>query len=173
LEANDQMVMTKEKDFWVATAILIATILLMLVVIFHWVSIGFYVGPFRLSHWFVWIGTIYVAFAVPIIAVLKKRHPQRYKTLFRTHVFGNLLAFMLISLHFASQISRPATSYPELGTGIFLYTAMVLLVGTGFLQRFQLIPSIKSQSYRFIHVGSAVAFYLIIIVHILHGLLII
>jgi hypothetical protein len=47
---------------------------------------------------------------------------------------------------------------------------MVLLVGTGFLQRFQLIPSIKPQSYRFIHVGSAVAFYLIIIVHILHGL---
>jgi hypothetical protein len=161
---------TKEKDFWAATAILIATIVAMLVVIFHWVSIGFYVGPFRLSHWFVWIGTIYVAFAVPAIAILKKRHPQRYKTLSRTHVFGNLLAFMLISLHFASQISRPATSYPELGTGIFLYTAMVLLVGTGFLQRFQLIHSIKPQSYRFIHVGSAVAFYLIIVVHILHGL---
>ena len=88
-------------------------------------------------------------------------------------MFGNLLAFMLISLHFASQISRPASSYPELGTGIVLYIAMVLLVGTGFLQRFQLIPSIKPQSYRFIHVGSAVAFYLIIIVHILHGLAII
>src|SRR3990170_4209900 len=161
---------TKETDFWAATAILIATIAVMLVVIIHWVSIGFFVGPIRLSHWFVWIGTIYVAFAVPIIAVLKKRHPQQYKTLFRTHVFGNLLAFMLISLHFASQISRPANAYPELGTGIFLYTAMVLLVGTGFLQRFQLIPSIKPQSYRFIHVGSAFAFYLMIILHILHWL---
>src|SRR4030067_1874865 len=137
---------TKEKDFWVAAAILIATIALMLVVILHWVSIGFSVGPFRLSHWVVWIGTISVAFAVPIIAVLKKRHPQRYKTLFRTHVFGNLLAFMLISLHFASQISRPADSFPELGTGLVLYVAMVLLVGTGFLQRFQLIPSIKPPS---------------------------
>ena len=164
---------TKEKDFWAATAILIATIAVILVVILHLVGIGFYVGPFRLSHWFVWIGTLYVAFAVPAIAILKKRQPQRYKTLFRIHVFGNLLAFMLISLHFASQISRPATSYPELGTGVALYTAMVLLVGTGFLQRFQLISSIKSQSYRFIHMGSAVAFYLIIIVHILHGLAII
>jgi hypothetical protein len=164
---------TKEKDFWAATAILIATIAVMLVVILHWVSIGFYVGPFRLNHWFVWIGTIYIAFAVPAIAILKKRHPQRYKTLFRTHIFGNMLAFMLISLHFASQISRPATSYPDLGTGIVLYAAMVLLVGTGFLQRFQLIPSIKPQSYRFVHIGAAVAFYLVIVVHILHGLAII
>jgi len=161
---------TKGKEFWIATAIVITTIAAMLVVILHWVSIGFYVGPFRLSHWFVWIGTIYVAIAVPTIAILKKRHPQRYGTLFRTHVFGNLLAFMLISLHFASQISRPADSYPELGTGLALYIAMVLLVGTGFLQRFQLIPNIKPQSYRFVHIGSAFAFYLIIIVHILHGL---
>src|SRR3990170_6299754 len=122
---------TKETDFWAATAILIATIAVMLVVILHWVSIGFFVGPIRLSHWFVWIGTIYVAFTVPIIAVLKKRHPQQYKTLFRIHVFGNLLAFMLISLHFASQISRSPA--PELGTGLALYIAMVLLVGTGFL----------------------------------------
>ena len=161
---------TKEKDFWAATALLIATVIVMLVVILHWVRIGFFVGPFRLNHWFVWIGTIYVAIAVPVIAILKKRHPQRYGALFRTHVFGNLLAFMLISLHFASQIARPADSYPELGTGLALYVAMVLLVGTGFLQRFQLIPSIKPQSYRLVHMGSAVAFYLIIIVHILNGL---
>ena len=161
---------TKEKDFWVATAILAATVTVMLVVILHWVRIGFFVGPFRLNHWFVWIGTIYVAIAVPVIAILKKRHPQRYGTLYRTHVFGNLLAFMLISLHFASQISRPASSYPELGTGLALYIAMVLLVGTGFLQRFQLAPSIKPESYRFVHIGSAFAFYLIIILHILQGL---
>lgn len=164
---------TKEKGFWVATALLILTIALMLVVILHWVSISVYLGPFRLNQWFVWIGAVYVAIAVPVIAVLKKRRPQRYKTLFRTHVFGNLLAFMLISLHFASQISRPASSYPDLGTGLVLYIAMLLLVGTGFLQRFQLRSSIKPQSYRFVHMGSAFAFYLIIIVHILHGLAII
>src|SRR4030065_1770256 len=142
---------TKEKDFWVATAILAATVTVMLVVILHWVRIGFFVGPFRLNPWFVWIATISVAIAVPTIAILKKRHPQRYKTLFRTHVFGNLLAFMLISLHFASQISRPATSYPELGTGLVLYIAMVLLVGTGILQSFHLPPKIKPQTYRFLH----------------------
>jgi hypothetical protein len=167
------MGITRQKDFWAATAILIATIALMLVVILKMERFSQVIGPFRLTHWFVWTGTLYVAVAVPVIAVLKKRNPQQYQALTRTHLFGNLLAFMLISLHFASQISRPATSYPELGTGIALYTAMVLLVGTGFLQRFQLIPKIKPQSYRFIHLGSAVAFYLIIVVHILHGLAII
>src|SRR4030066_1116683 len=121
---------TKEKDFWAATALLIATVTVMLVVILHLVRIGFLVGPFRLSHWFVWIGTIYVAIAVPTTAILNTRHPQRYGPLFRTHVFGNLLAFTLISLHFASQIARPASSYPELGTGLALYIALILLVGT-------------------------------------------
>ena len=161
---------TKEKDFWAATAILVATVVLMLVIVLKMERFGQIIGPFRLTHWFVWTGTIYVAIAVPIIAVLKKRQPQRYKTLFRTHMFGNMLAFLLISMHFASQISRSATSYPELGTGVALYIAMVLLVGTGFLQRFQLISSISLQSYRFIHMGSAVAFYLIIVIHILRGL---
>jgi hypothetical protein len=173
LEVNKPVGTKKGKDFWAASAIVIATVAVMLVVILRWVRLGFFVGPFRLNHWFVWIGTIYVAFAVPTIAILKRRNPLRYGALLRTHMFGNLLAFLLISVHFASQISRLADVYPDLGTGLVLYAAMVLLVGTGFLQRFQLTPNIKLQSYRFIHMGSAVAFYLIIVVHILHGLAII
>ena len=164
---------TKEKAFCIATAILIITIIVMAAIILHWIRISFFIGPLRLSHWFVWTGTIYIALIVPIIAFLKKRFPNKYSTLYSIHVFGNLLAFMLISFHFASQISRPANSYPELGTGIVLYTAMVLLVGTGFMQKFQLVPRIKPQSWRFVHMGAAVAFYLTIIVHILRGLSII
>jgi len=167
------MGVTKEKDFWIATAILIVTVSVMAAIILHWIRFGFFVGPFRLNHWFVLIGIIYIALIVPTIAFLKKRFPKRYATLCRVHIFGNLLAFMLISFHFASQISRPANSYPELGTGIVLYTAMVLLVGTGFMQKFQLVPRIKPQSWRFVHMGAAVAFYLTIIVHILRGLSII
>lgn len=136
---------TKGKDFWVAIAILVATVVLMVVIILNMMRFSQIIGPFRLTHWFVWTGTLYVAFAVPTIAILKKRHPQRYKTLFRTHVFGNLLAFMLISLHFAGQISRSATSYPELGTGIVLYTAMVLLVGTVGITCVLLLRSESSQ----------------------------
>jgi len=135
-----------------------------------WVHFGFFVGPFRLNHWFVWIGTLYIALAVPIVAASKRRRPNRYQSLLRIHVFGNLLAFLLISIHFAGQMGRPAAFYPALGTGLVLYTAMALLVATGFAQRFLLIPRIKPQSYRFVHIGSTVAFYLAIIVHILHGL---
>lgn len=161
---------TKERDFWAATVILVSTIFLMIATIIHWLNIGFLVGPFRLNHWFVLIGTLYIAFAVPIIAILKRRNPNRIGTLFSLHVFGNLFAFLLISLHFGSQISRPAERYPDLGTGLVLYIAMILLVSTGFLQRFRLIPKIKPQTYRFVHTGSALVFYLIIVVHVLHGL---
>jgi hypothetical protein len=160
----------KEKDFWSATALLITTASVMAAILLHWVQIGFFIGPFRLNHWFALIGTAYVIFAVPTIALLKRRLVTKYLSLLRVHVFGNLLAFMLISFHFASQISRPAAHYPELGTGIALYTAFLLLAGTGFLQRFHLIPRIKPQWTRFVHVSSAFVFYLIIIVHILHGL---
>ncbi|HEY4675331.1 MAG TPA: hypothetical protein VIH48_04670 [Candidatus Bathyarchaeia archaeon] len=153
-----------------ALIIILATICLMIVDNLRLIHFGFFVGPFRLNHWFVWIGTVYVALAVPVIAVLKRKRPNTYKTLIRVHVFGNLLAFLLISIHFAGQIGRPAAFYPDLGTGLVLYIAMIILVGTGVLQRFHLVPSIKPQTYRFLHISSAVTFYLVIGVHILHGL---
>lgn len=162
--------MKSDREFWLALIIILATACLMIADTLDWVHFGFFVGPYRLNHWFVWVGTLYTALAVPIVAALKRTRPNRYKSLLRIHVFGNLIAFLLISLHFAGQIGRPAAFYPDLGTGVVLYAAMMLLVGTGFAQRFHLIPRIKPQTYRFVHTGSAVAFYLTIIVHILHGL---
>ena len=162
--------MKLNREFWLALIIILATACLMIADNLGWVDFGFFAGPFRLNHWFVWIGTLYIALAVPIVAASKRRRPNRYQSLLRIHVFGNLLAFLLISIHFAGQMGRPAAFYPDLGTGLVLYTAMALLVATGFAQRFHLIPRIKPQSYRFVHIGSTVAFYLAIIVHILHGL---
>ena len=164
------MKILKSIEFWIASLIIIAIILLMIADYLRWIHFGYFVGPFRANHWFVWIGTLYIASVVPIIAILKKHLPNKFKTLFRVHVFGNLLAFLLVSLHFAGQISRPATNYPELGTGLALYIIMVLLVGTGFTHRFQLVPQIKSQTRKFVHIGLTFSFYLIIGIHILHGL---
>ena len=135
-----------------------------------WIHFGFFIGPFRANHWFVWIGTLYIAFTVPIISMLKQRYLSKFLALFRVHVFGNLLAFLLISLHFAGQINRPAEVYPDLGTGLALYIIMLLLVATGFTHRFQLIPRIKSQTRKFVHVGLSFSFYIIIGIHILHSL---
>lgn len=157
-------------EFWIALSIIMATIFLMVADILDWVSFGFFAGPFRVNHWFVWIGTLYIACAVPIIAVSKRRFPSKFAALFRAHVFGNLLAFLLISVHFVGQITRSAAAYPELGTGLALYIIMVLLVATGFAHRFQLIPRIKAQTRKFVHVALSFSFYFIIGIHILHGL---
>ena len=164
------MTILKSKEFWAAISIIIATILLMIADNINLINFGLTVGPFRANHWFVWIGTLYIAAVVPVIAILKKRKPNRYMTLFRIHIFGNLLAFLLVSLHFVGQISRPPTAYPELGTGLALYIIMVLLVATGFTHRFQLIPQVKSTTRKFIHVALTFSFYIIIIIHILHGI---
>jgi len=164
------MKILKSLEFWTAFSIIIVTVCLMVADNLDWVHFGFFVGPFRANHWFVWIGTLYIAFAVPLIAMSKRRYPRKFMPLFRVHVFGNLLAFLLISLHFAGQIDRPATSYPELGAGLALYIIMLLLVATGFTHRFQLIPRIKSQTRKFVHVGLTFSFYIVIGIHILHGL---
>ena len=164
------MKILRSAEFWTAFSIIIATIFLMVADNLQWIHFGFFVGPYRANHWFVWIGTLYIAFAVPIIAISKRRFPSKFTTLFRTHVFGNLLAFLLISLHFTGQINRPAEFYPDLGTGLALYIIMILLVATGFTHRFQLIPRISSQTRKFVHVGLTFSFYIIIGIHILHGL---
>jgi hypothetical protein len=164
------MKLLKSVEFWAALSLIIAAIVLIVADNQRWIHFGYFIGSFRANHWFVWIGTLYIAAIVPVIAVLKKRYPNRYLSLFRIHVFGNLIAFLLISLHFAGQIDRPAVAYPQLGTGLGLYIIMVLLVATGFTHRFQLIPQIKSQTRKFIHVGLTFSFYIIIGIHILHGL---
>jgi hypothetical protein len=160
----------KSLEFWAALSIIIATVILMVLDNLGWINFGFFVGPFRVNHWFVWIGTIYIAFTVPIISMLKRRYLSKVLVLFRIHVFGNLLAFLLISLHFAGQVNRPIEFYPDLGTGLALYIIMLLLVATGFTHRFQLISQIKSQTRKFVHVGLSFSFYILIGIHILHGL---
>ena len=164
------MKILRSVEFWAALSTIVVTIVLMIVDNLQWIHFGFFVGPFRANHWFVWIGTLYIAFTVPIIAISKRRYPSKFLGLFRLHVFGNLVAFLLISLHFAAQISRPAAFYPDLGTGTAMYLSMLLLVATGFSHRFGIVKSVKTQSQRFLHVSLALSFFLIIGIHILHGL---
>ena len=85
-------------------------------------------------------------------------------------MLGNLFSFLLISLHFAGQVGRPADFYPDFGTGLALYIGMIALVGTGLILRFSILRRFSPTSNRFVHAGLAIAFYIIIVVHILHGL---
>lgn len=157
-------------SFLVALLIVFITFFLMGGVYFHVFNLHIYFGQFYYHHWFVWIGTLYIAFATPIYYLLKRQFPNRFKMYLNIHVFGNLLAFLLVSIHFTQQISRPPQAYPSLGTGIALYIAMIVLVCTGFLLRFIKPKKLGIRSVRFIHTGVTLSFYLIIVVHILHGL---
>jgi uncharacterized membrane protein YidH (DUF202 family) len=162
----------RDKTILAALIILLATAIVIIGILSDWVDTGFFVGPLRFSHWMALIGFAFVAVYTPMFYFLKRRYPTKIKTLLNIHVFGFLLAFMLVSIHFAGQISRPPQFYPELGEGIALYLAMVVLVVTGFLHRFQIIPKKAREYYsphfnRFLHVSTITAFYIIIIIHVL------
>jgi len=160
----------RDVEFWLAVVIILVTIPLSVATYFRWFQLNFFVGPFRYTHWLSWIGTLFIAFFTPAYYVLKRRYPKKLKVLLRIHVFGNLISFLLISIHYAQQVGRPPRFFPDLGTGLVLYIVMPLLVATGFLHRFQILKSIKPHLHRFFHVSITLSFYLVIIVHILQGL---
>jgi hypothetical protein len=159
----------KKTSFWITLLVLSVTAILMFAVYYDLLQFHIAIGPYFIHHWLSWTGTTFIAVFTPIYYWLKRSKPQRLKTLLGVHVFGNLISFMFISIHFTHQISRSAQFYPDLGTGIVLYASILLLVLTGFFSRFPIIKSI-GKLLRFIHQSVTVTFYLIILVHILHGL---
>jgi hypothetical protein len=135
---------------------------------FRWFDFRFNIGPFLFNHWLGIVGTLFIAVYTPVFYVLKRRHPKGARTLLGIHSFGNLLAFMFVSVHFSHQLGRPPTAFPDLATGVPLYAAMILLTVTGLLQRFK-VAGKRGRYWRFVHVSMAMSFYLIILVHVLHG----
>lgn len=160
----------RNRHFWFGLIILVITIFLSMAIFLHWVNVGFRVGPYYVTHWLGWVGVLFVALFTPIYYVVKRRRPQLLQILILIHTYGNLLAFLLISTHFASQLGRPAAFYPDLGTGIALYLIMLILVLTGFLHRFQIVGRLIPHQNRFLHISVTTAFYIVIVVHILESL---
>src|SRR3990170_3500456 len=159
----------RNASLWLALLIIAVTVILMVAVYFRVFRLHVLIGEFNIHHWFSWTGTLFIAFFTPAYYFLKRRYPQKIRTLLQAHVFGNLLSVMFVSIHFMQEISRPAQAFPQLGTGIVLYPAMILLTLTGFFLRFHVDKNLARQ-WRFIHTSVAVSFYLIILVHVLHGL---
>ena len=159
-----------DTDFLIATLIIITTVILSVVSYLRYYDLNFFVGQFRLSHWFTWIGTFFIAIYSPIYFALKRKYPGRIQTLLRIHIYGNLFSFMLITIHFTQQISRPEAFFPDLSTGLLLYLVVPILVLTGYLHRFRIIKTINSHSNRYLHVSLTLTFYLTILIHILQGL---
>lgn len=159
----------KNASLWLALLIVAVTVILMVAVYFRFFRLHVLIGEFNIHHWFSWTGTLFIAFFTPAYYFLKRRYPQKIRTLLKAHVFGSLLSVMFVSIHFIQEVSRPPQSFPELGTGIVLYPAMILLTLTGFFLRYHAARNL-TRYWRFIHTSVAVSFYLIILVHVLHGL---
>jgi hypothetical protein len=157
----------KDSEFLLAFLIVIVAALLMLSTYMHWIITSFFVGPLRFSHWLAIIGTSYIAIDTPAFVVLKRFYPEKFKGLLRYHIFGNLLFFTLISIHFAAQVSRPAAFYPTLATGLAIYIAMTIEVISGFAERFPLIKQIDHKTNQFIHASLVMVFFLVIVIHVL------
>jgi hypothetical protein len=165
----------KDYNFWIAIGIILITTFLSIATFLRWFNLRFQVGQFYFTHWLGWIGALFIAFYTPIYYVLKRRNPRLVKTLIKIHVFGNLLGVMLISIHYAQQMGRPAEFYPDLGTGLVLYVVMFILVATGFLHRFGILDKlgririILPHQNRFLHIAITFTFYIVIIVHALRN----
>jgi len=160
----------KDSEFWLASAMILVTIALATVVYLRFFNLNFFVGPYRFTHWFTWIGTFFIAIYSPLYYIAKRKYPRKIKTLLRIHVFGNLFSFLLITIHFAQQISRPAAFFPDLSTGLVLYIVMPILVGSGYFHRFQVLKNVKPHANKFLHVALTFTVYLTILVHILQGI---
>ncbi len=119
-------------------------------------------GPLPFRHWMGIIGASWIALYTPIYSLLKRRRPARIRLWLGAHNIGNLIAFMLITVHFTYRIIN---SY-FIGTGVALFIAVLTLVVTGFAYRFEEIGRAKKY-VRFMHISMTTAFYLVLIVHIL------
>lgn len=155
-----------------AILILIATIILECLIFLHIVRLPFIQITFMglthsPTHWVGWIGTIYIAITAPILPLVIKKAPKLTGKVLNMHILGNVIAILFISVHFAHQVTRSLSRYPDLGTGIVLYVSMISLVATGLM-----LFSGKGypKACRFFHPAFVLVFYLVIIMHIVHGI---
>jgi hypothetical protein len=144
------------------------TVVASVVFFVSWFNLIYFVGPFLFSHWFSLVGFLFISTLLPIYYVLKRKRPKHSKTLLRIHVFGNLLSFLLICSHVAQHLGRLASIFPYLDTGIISFLITATVVATGFFERFRFTGK-QTKYIKAIHRYMTVFFYLILLVHTLHG----
>jgi len=154
---------------YVSLILVIAVVVLSTGTYLRWWDLHFSIGAFYSHHWVGFIGAGWIAVFTPIYVVLKRRSPKQFKTLLSIHVFGNLVAFLLISIHFTQHMGRPAEFAPVLGTGLALYIIVAIMVVTGLMQRFRLAARLRS-SWRFTHASLSLSFYIVGIIHVIRNL---
>ena len=162
--------LSQSPEFWLVLGIIAATAVIDVLVWTRKIVVHAVVlGPLFIHHWFSITGVTFVAVFTPLYYLLKRRYPKSYRILSKVHVFGNLGAFTLITVHFSHHMGRPEETAAEGLTGIALFVLMSALVLTGFLLKFQLLRKYL-KLIRFVHVSIITSFYVIIFFHVLRGL---
>ena len=158
----------KKSELWLSLLLLFLTVIVSVVAFVYWVDLLFFVDSLFFVHWLGLVATIFIATFVPVYYVLKRKRPQKIKTLLRIHVFGNLLSFLLVSVHFAQNTGRLSGLLLKLEDGFVLFLVLSVIVATGVLERF----SAKRKLVRYtkpVHRYTVAVLYLIIIIHTLQG----
>ena len=57
-----------------AVLLIVAALSFFVVAYLDWIDFGDVIGSYRANHWLVWGDAIYIAFAVPIYTMLKRRY---------------------------------------------------------------------------------------------------
>lgn len=156
---------SKNGHMYIALALMTAIIVMSIGTYARWWDLHIVVASQSLVHWAGIIPAGYIAVFTPIYASLKRRSPGRFRTLLSIHVFGNLLAFLLISMHFADHLARPVFPH-NISTGLTVYVVVALMVLTGLMQRFRLANRIQ-RARRWTHVSLSLAFYIVVIMHVI------
>ncbi len=158
----------KNFGFLMASILLITTALLSILASLFWIDLNFFVGPYFLIHWFGIIATAFIAVFNPIYYFLKRLKVKKKETLLRIHVFGNVLAFLLISLHFAQNVGRLALAPERLGVGFILFLILLVVLATGMIEKYHSKGKLVRYS-KVLHKYSVVILFLIAIIHVLTG----
>jgi hypothetical protein len=169
--AENKQNLLRNTSFVVETIYLLIIIIITIIIILDFVDTGFFLGPYRFSHWMGIIGSAFILVFAPLYYILKRRFPQRYKILLNLHIFGFTTAFLLVTIHLAGQLSRPLQFYPDLGGGVALYIIVAFLVATGYLFRYDLITlrggkKLQPHTNRTLHVSLISGLYIVLIVHV-------
>jgi hypothetical protein len=151
-----QQNLLRNKSFLIETVYIIAIIIITILIFLDFVDTGFFLGPYRFSHWMGIIGSSFILVFAPLYYITKRRFPHRYKVLINLHIFGFTTAFLLVSIHLAGQLSRP------------LYILVAILVATGYLYRYNPIKlksgkTLQPHTNRMLHVGLIGGLYVVLI----------
>lgn len=149
----------------IAVALLVVSVVLVVGVHMGWWRFSGTVGSLRLNHLLGIVGATYVLVSIPVYALVRRQSALHQGQPRASEVFGNLMAFMLISAHFAQQTSR--SPLPDLGTGVTAYALVAVLVCAGVVWHFAAVG--RGGTGRLLYFGALLALYVDVGIHALRN----